>query len=339
MSLKNFAVAILCTFVSLPFGAAVFAQQKEIPFLYPDPRTIGTPTHLIQGKPAVPVTPDRYAGVSEQERCMRMLSDQCGCKECEHVPCPLCVEDPTTPCKRCKMCLAGFPCEKTLCRHCVQPRSKNMGNSCDLAAGDEPCGTCDACREHRSDPCEHADDGYGPRGEFNPYREPRLLSVIPRPILDTYNNGARKFPVYYNPAPYYRPTWNPSLFAGYARPFTFRWSCGLCFRDPCGCDTPGMAGQVQYAYTCKFCNRNPCACAQDICDVTQPLDPRGIASALASMKAEAEAGAETGAGPVEVLDSSPASTSSSSPASTAAPSSGGGVRVDTLFDDDDPLEL
>jgi len=99
-----------------------------------------------------------------------------------------------------------------------------------------------------------------------------------------------------------------------------------------------MAGQVQYAYTCKFCNRNPCACAQDICDVTQPLDPRGIASALASMKAEAEAGAETGAGPVEVLDSSPASTSSSSPASTAAPSSGGGVRVDTLFDDDDPLE-
>ena len=325
MSLKH----IIFSFVSLTFGATVFAQQTggEVPFLYPDPRTFGTQLHLIRGEPAGAVTPDRYAGVSEQERCVRMLNDWCNCNQCAHLPCPLCVEDPTTPCKTCKMCLAGFPCEKTLCRHCVQPRSKDMGNSCDLTAGDEPCGTCDACREHRSDPCEHADDGYGPRGEFNPYREPRLLSVIPRPILDTYNNGARKFPVYYNPAPYYRPTWNPSLFAGYARPYTFRWSCGLCFRDPCGCNAPGMAGQVPYAYTCKFCNRNPCACTQDICNVTKPMDPIGTANALSAMKAEPGSG---GARPVEIRGSSP----STSPTST--PSSGSGIRVGDLLDDDLP---
>ncbi len=161
-----------------------------------------------------------------------------------------------------------------------------MGNSCDLSAGDEPCGTCDACREHRSDPCEHADNGYGPRGEFNPYKERRFMSVIPRPILDTYNNGARKFPVYYNPAPYYRPHWNPSLYAGYNRPFSFRWSCPLCFKNPCECNRPGYAGQVPYAYTCKFCNRNPCACTAEICDVTKPLDPAGISKSLADMRRE-----------------------------------------------------
>ena len=303
----------------------MIARQNgdEVPFLYPDPRTVGVQPYLMQGKPAVPLTSNRYAGVSECERCRRMMHDQCRCEQSEQPPCPLCEEDPTTPCGKCKMCEAGFPCEMTLCRHCVQPRSKTMGNSCDLTAGDEPCGTCDACREHRSDPCEHADDGYGPKGEFNPYREPRHLAVIPRPILDTYNNGARKFPVYYNPAPYYRPTWNPSLFAGYARPFTFRWSCGLCFRDPCGCDTPGLAGQVPYAYTCKFCNRNPCACTQDICNVTKPMDPAGIAQALTAMKSEAE-----GTKPVEIRDSS--STSSDT-------SSGGGVKVDDLFDDASPV--
>ncbi len=165
----------------------------------------------------------------------------------------------------------------------------NMCNSCDLTAGDEPCGTCDACREHRSDPCEHADDGHGPRGEFNPYKEPRRFAVIPRPILDTYNNGARKFPVYYNPAPYYRPTWNPSLFIGYSRPYVHRWSCALCFKDPCDCDKPGFSGQVSFAYACKNCNRNPCACTQDICNVNKAMDPAGVAKGLSDMKKDSTA--------------------------------------------------
>ena len=198
--------------------------------------------------------------------------------------CPLCEESPKTPCGECKQCKAGFPCERTLCRHCVQPRSMFMCNFCDLSGGDEPCGTCDACREHRSDPCEHADDGHGPRGEFNPYHEPVIGAVLPRPLVDLFNNGARKFPVYYNPAPYYRPHWNPSLFAGYARPFTFRWSCPLCFKDPCDCAKPAFAGQVPYAYSCKFCNRNPCSCAADICNVTKPLNPEGIAKSLVDEK-------------------------------------------------------
>ena len=242
----------------------------------------------------------------------------------EQPPCPLCLEDPMTPCRTCKMCVAGFPCEKTLCRHCVQPRSKNMSNSCDLTAGDEPCGTCDSCREHRSDPCEHADTGYSRFGEYNPYREPPLLAVIPRPILDEYNGGARKFPVYYNPAPYYRPTWNPSTFAGYARPYTFRFSCPLCFRDPCGCNAPGMAGQVPFAYTCKFCNRNPCACTTEICNVTKPLDPRGIAAALEQMRAEEEGQAN----PVEIRDASQSA--------TPVEGSGGGISVGDLFEDAPP---
>ncbi len=198
--------------------------------------------------------------------------------------CPLCDDSPKTPCGECKLCKAGFPCDRTLCRHCVQPRSMFMCNFCDLSAGDEPCGTCDACREHRSDPCEHADDGHGPHGEFNPYHEPEFGAVLPRPIVDFFNNGARKFPVYYNPAPYYRPHWNPSLFAGYARPFTFRWSCPLCYKDPCDCAKPPFAGQVPYAFSCKFCNRNPCACAADICNVTKPLNPAGIGKSLADEK-------------------------------------------------------
>ena len=307
------------------------AEEAEIPFLYPDPRTVGVLPYVMQGKPAGAVTGDRYAGISEQERQLRLqweqYADHHGLPKYEQPPCPLCIEDPMTPCRTCKMCVLGYPCEKTLCRHCVQPRSKNMMNACDLTAGDEPCGTCDSCREHRSDPCEHADDGYGPLGEFNPYKEPRYLSVIPRPILDTYNNGARKFPVYYNPAPYYRPTWNPSTFTGYARPFTFRWTCALCFRDPCGCDSPGLAGQVPYAYACKFCNRNPCACTAEICDVNDAMDPIGIANALAELNAEAES--------EEIQDTPSFTTPGTSPLETPTPSDSGGVS--DLFDDEAPV--
>ena len=320
---------VLFTFVALAWSTALIAQQqfveKEIPFLYPDPRTVGVYPYVMQGKPAGAISVNRYGGISEQERQERIQWEQHqqahGLPGDEQPSCPLCVDNPMTPCKTCKMCVAGFPCEKTLCRHCVQPRSKNMSNSCDLTAGDEPCGTCDSCRERRSDPCEHADTGYGPKGEFNPYNEPRLLSVIPRPILDWHNNGARKFPVYYNPAPYYRPNWNPSTFAGYARPFTFRWSCGLCFKDPCGCNTPGVAGQISYAFSCKFCNRNPCACTAEICNVTKTLDPIGIAQALAVMREEAEG-------------SQPEELSVTSPTPETIPSgNGGGIPVESLFED------
>ncbi|MDR0871532.1 MAG: hypothetical protein LBN39_12145 [Planctomycetaceae bacterium] len=306
-----FILALLFT------SACRYVQADPVPFDYPDPRTVGTAPYLIQGKAPVVVNrhqhPDRYAGVSEAEIQRRLYEEQCQCDEIEGFSeakdrkCPLCENDPATPCivkrcgkcegcknnrpceKWCKMCQTGFPCEKTLCRHCVQPRGMNMGNNCDLTAGDEPCGTCDACREHRSDPCEHADDGWDIHGQFNPYKEPRLLSRIPRPILDEWNNGARKFPVYYNPAPYYRPHWNPSLFTGYARPYTFRWSCPLCHKDPCDCANPGYAGQVPYAYTCKLCNRNPCACAQDICNVNKAVNPKGVSAELARMNEESTA--------------------------------------------------
>ena len=237
---------------------------------------------------------DRYAEVRSdwqavwgnqwKDQCCRpqpSFSDVDGLPMESATKCPLCDKSPKTPCGECGLCQAGFPCGRTLCRHCVQPRSMFMCNFCDLSAGDEPCGTCDACREHRSDPCEHADDGHGPRGEFNPYHEPVIGAVLPRPLVDLFNNGARKFPVYYNPAPYYRPHWNPSLFTGYARPFTFRWSCELCVKDPCDCAKAPYAGQVSFAFSCKFCNRNPCACASDICNVTKPLNPEGIAKSLA----------------------------------------------------------
>ena len=285
-----FAVVVVVFVTCRSLEAQQMPQEYQAPqfeFTYPDPKTVGVPLQMTHGKTPGPVNRDRYAKISEAEVMQRICQDRCcqRCTQCEEgKPCPLCEDDPKTPCGRCKMCEAGFPCEKTLCRHCVQQRSMNMCNSCDLTAGDEPCGTCDACREHRSDPCEHADDGHGPRGEFNPYKEPRFMSVIPRPILDMYNNGARKFPVYYNPAPYYRPHWNPSLFAGYARPFSFRWSCPLCYKDPCECTKPGFAGQVPYAYSCKFCNRNPCACTAEICNVTKPLDPQGISKSLADMR-------------------------------------------------------
>jgi hypothetical protein len=296
------------------------------PFSYPNPATVGTTPPVIHGHAPVPVTPNRYAGVSEWERQARIQRDICEQDIEGFTPpkCPLCENDPKTPCGECKMCKAGFPCEKTLCRHCVQPRSKNMGNSCDLTAGDEPCGTCDACREHRSDPCEHADNEYGPLGEFNPYHEPRWFAAIPRPILDEYNNGARKFPVYYNPAPYYRPTWNPSMFAGYGRPYTFRWSCPTCYKDPCDCTKPGLAGQVPYAFTCKFCKRNPCACAGKICDVTKPLDPEGISQSLASMNAKPDQ-----TKPVEIRP-----TASGTGSEPAAPS-----QEKPLLDDESPTDL
>ncbi|MDR2641738.1 MAG: hypothetical protein LBC74_02970 [Planctomycetaceae bacterium] len=244
---------------------------------YPDPRSIGTVPYVRGGIAPTPYSSDRIAAVPEEEVQHRHHVDkarkQAGQPPVTAAECPLCKDDPKTPCGECSKCRQGYPCERTVCRHCVQPVSRNLNNFCDLTAGDEPCGTCDSCREHRSDPCAHADDGRGPHGEWNPYKQSRIFAVIPRPILDEWNNGARKFPVYYNPAPYYRPYWNPSLYTGYARPYTFRYTCPVCSDGVCKCDKPPFAGQVPFAYTCKFCNRNPCACAADICDANAEMQP------------------------------------------------------------------
>jgi hypothetical protein len=258
---------------------------------YPDPQSIGRITPYSRGGiGATHYDSDRVGAIPEEEVHHRYHVDQTrqqlGQPPVTAAECPLCKDDPKTPCGECKKCKLGYPCERTVCRHCVQPLSRDMNNFCDLTAGGEPCGTCDSCREHRSDPCEHADDGHGPHGEWNPYKEPRLFSVIPRPILDEWNNGARKFPVYYNPAPYYRHYWNPSLYTGYARPYTFRYTCPVCSGEVCKCDKPPFAGQVPFAYTCKFCNRNPCACAEDICDANAEMKPSGRNKAVESARSE-----------------------------------------------------
>ncbi|MDR1485303.1 MAG: hypothetical protein LBT09_10825 [Planctomycetaceae bacterium] len=257
---------------------------------YPDPRSIGTLPYARGGISPAPYNFDRSAAVPEHEAHQRYHIDearkQAGQPPLNAADCPLCKDDPKTPCGNCPKCQKGYPCERTVCRHCVQPVSRNLNNFCDLTAGGEPCGTCDSCREHRSDPCGHADDGRGPHGEWNPYKQSRIFSVIPRPILDEWNNGARKFPVYYNPAPYYRPYWNPSLYTGYARPYTFRYTCPVCSDGVCKCNKPPFAGQVPFAYACKFCNRNPCACAEDICDANEEMQPSGRSIALDAARAK-----------------------------------------------------
>ncbi|MDR1478370.1 MAG: hypothetical protein LBJ00_05455 [Planctomycetaceae bacterium] len=251
---------------------------------YPDPRSIGAVPYVRGGIAPIPYNIDRHAAVPEEEVHHRYHVDearkQFGQPPVTAAECPLCKDDPKTPCGRCSKCKQGYPCERTVCRHCVQPVSRDLNNFCDLTVNGEPCGTCDSCREHRSDPCEHGDDGRGPHGEWNPYKQSRIFAVIARPILDEWNNGARKFPVYYNPAPYYRPYWNPSLYTGYARPYTFRYTCPVCSDGVCKCDKPPFAGQVPFAYACKFCNRNPCACAEDICDANAEMEPTGRSNAL-----------------------------------------------------------
>ena len=68
--------AVLLTTVLLAYSTTVIAHQEEpatipLPFLYPDPRTVGVHPYVMQPKPAGAVTPDRYAGISEQERLER----------------------------------------------------------------------------------------------------------------------------------------------------------------------------------------------------------------------------------------------------------------------------
>lgn len=238
--------------------------------------------------------------------------------------CPLCAEDFKLPCGKCESCKGGFPCQLAPCRHCVQPLDINAPNFCDLTAGDEPCGTCDACMEHRSAPCEHAGSGFGPKGEFNPYHQNPMFAAPSRLWTGHFNNGAHRFPIYYNPAPYYRPTWNPAMFGGYQRPFTFRWTSDYAHYDPNQDTTGARAGQVAFGYNCKFCGRTPCACVADICDVNKPMKPDDIKKAIQNLKDQAEGETTT----LEKMDEM------SLPGETRRPS-----PVSSLLDEDVPTEL
>ena len=227
------------------------------------------------------------------------------------IACPICKERvERVPCGHCEKCRRGETCELykpcgeclsclvfELCdlyraeRNCVLPNRTNSCNRCDNTIHGEPCGTCDWCRENSGlnhEPCGHQEVGIRPKTIYNPYNEPKLFSAPPRQITDRFNNRASRFPVYYNPAPYYKETSNPSLLGGYARPFTFRYTCAQCVNSPCTCTAPGIAGQVAYVYACKICNRNPCACAAEICNANAAFNPAGVKAQLEQMREEAK---------------------------------------------------
>ena len=224
------------------------------------------------------------------------------CKErVERVPCGLCEKcrrgetcELYRPCGECPSCLVYEKCDLYRAeRNCVLPNRTNSCNRCDITINGEPCGTCDWCRENSGlnhEPCGHQEVGIGNRKKtiYNPYNEPKLFSAPPRWVTDRFNNNASRFPIYYNPAPYYKETSNPSLLGGYARPFTFRYTCNQCRNSPCTCTAPGIAGQVAYAYACKICNRNACACAAEICNVNEPLNPAGVKAQLEKLREDAK---------------------------------------------------
>ncbi|MCL2306588.1 MAG: hypothetical protein FWC43_14715 [Planctomycetaceae bacterium] len=222
------------------------------------------------------------------------------CKErVERIPCGFCEKckhgetcELYKPCGQCPSCLVFEKCDLYRAeRNCVLPNRTNSCNRCDNTIHGEPCGTCDWCRENSGlnhEPCGHQEVGIRPKTIYNPYNEPKLFSAPSRFVTDRFNNGASRFPIYYNPAPYYKETSNPSLLGGYARPFTFRYTCAQCMNQPCTCTAPGLAGQVAYAYACKLCNRNPCACAAEICNVNMALNPAGVKSQLEQMREDAK---------------------------------------------------
>ena len=235
------------------------------------------------------------------------------CKErVERIPCGFCEKcqhgetcELYKPCGQCPSCLVFEKCDLYRAeRNCVLPNRTNSCNRCDNTIHGEPCGTCDWCRENSGlnhEPCGHQEVGVlRTKTIYNPYNEPKLFSAPSRFVTDRFNNRASRFPIYYNPAPYYKETSNPSLYAGYARPFTFRYTCDQCRNAPCTCTAPGIAGQVSYAYVCKMCNRKPCACAAEICNVNAAMNPAGIKAQLEQMREEAkpklpwQEGAQTG---------------------------------------------
>ena len=218
------------------------------------------------------------------------------CKErVERIPCGCCEKcqrgetcELYKPCGKCPSCLVFEMCDLYKAeRNCVLPNRTNSCNRCDNTINGEPCGTCDWCRENSGlnhEPCGHQEVGIRPKTIYNPYNEPKLFSAPTRFVTNRFNNNASRFPIYYNPAPYYKETSNPSLLGGYARPFTFRYTCDQCRNTPCTCTAPGLAGQVAYAYACKVCDRNPCACAAEICNVNAPLNPAGVRAQLEKMR-------------------------------------------------------
>ena len=216
------------------------------------------------------------------------------------VACPICKEAlERVPCGRCENCKRGITCELykpcgecfscsigEKCdlyrahRDCILPSKSNSCTRCDVRINGEPCGTCDWCRENSGlnhEPCGHQEVGLlKAKTVYNPYNEPKLFSAPPRFITNRFNNNASRFPIYYNPAPYYKNMHNPSTFTGFGRPFQMRYTCEMCRHNPCTCTAPGNAGQVAYAFACKFCNRNPCACAAEICNSNMDLNPKEI---------------------------------------------------------------
>lgn len=222
------------------------------------------------------------------------------CKEAvERVPCGCCEKcqkgetcELYKPCGECPSCLVYEKCDLyRACRNCVLMNRLNSCNRCDNRINGEPCGTCDWCRqnsEFNHEPCGHQEVGLRHKTIYNPYNEPKLFSAPTRIITNRFNNNASRFPIYYNPAPHYKETSNPSLYGGFQRPFTHRYTCDRCRNYPCDCNAQGYAGQVAYAYACKFCNRNPCACAAEICNSNMPLNPTAVTAQLNKLKEEAK---------------------------------------------------
>ncbi len=214
----------------------------------------------------------------------------CGC-------CEKCLKGETCenykPCGKCPSCLIFEKCDLYRAhRNCVLPAKTNSCNRCDNTINGEPCGTCDWCRENSGnnhEPCGHQEVGLlNAKTVYNPYNEPKLFSAPPRFITDRFNNRASKFPIYYNPAPYYKEMSNPSTWGAFQRPFTHRWTCDLCRNEPCTCAAAGHAGQVAYAFACKFCNRTPCACAAEICNANMPLNPQQVRAQLDQLEEESK---------------------------------------------------
>lgn len=194
------------------------------------------------------------------------------------VPCAICQNALTMqPCKECEGCKAGEQCLYAVCRNCVLPNRLNSCNTCDFTLNGAPCGTCDSCRDNGlcHEPCGHQRFGI-----FNPTNEPPLLAATPRFIVSAFNGRGHRFPIYYNPAPYYKTYWNPGNYVAHQRPFTACYLCPSCNNETCTCTDKCKAGQIPYYYACKFCLRNPCSCYQDICQSNRPLDPVGTAKNL-----------------------------------------------------------
>lgn len=257
-------------------------------------------------------------------------------KAVESVPCGKCEKcyhgetcELYKPCGKCPSCQVFEKCDLYKAhRNCVLPNRTNSCNRCDLTINGEPCGSCDWCRENSGlnhELCGHQEVGLlQTKTVYNPYNECPIFSAPPRIFTDRFNNRASKFPIYYNPAPYYKSTSNPATWGAYQRPFTFRWTCELCKNDPCTCTAPGHSGQVAYAYACKFCDRTPCACTAEICNSNAPLNPKVVRAQLDEL-AEASKPQVSGSSATGTLSPSTSTSTSTStaPSTTTGPSTTG----------------